>query len=131
MPIINAFNNIKDKPLQAVGGLWTGADDLRNLSSMQIGSGGSKVFRSDSSGIWLGASAFIDAPFSVDMEGNIIATTLSLSAYLTKTGTAQPLTGDIRVGTGANVKLDGANARMLVNDGTDDRILIGYQSGGF
>jgi len=30
-----------------------------------------------------------------------------------------------------NVKLDGANKRIIINDGTDDRILIGYQSGGF
>ena len=31
----------------------------------------------------------------------------------------------------ANIKLDGANKQIVVNDGTDDRILIGFQSGGF
>ncbi len=50
---------------------------------------------------------------------------------LKKAGTAQPLTGDIRVGTGANVKIDGANNRIVINDGSNDRILMGYQSGGF
>ena len=34
----------------------------------------------------------------------------------------------IRIG---NIKIDGKNQRIVVNDGTDDRILIGYQSGGF
>ena len=31
----------------------------------------------------------------------------------------------------ANIKLDGANKQIIINDGTNDRILIGYQSGGF
>ena len=30
-----------------------------------------------------------------------------------------------------SIKLDGENKRIIVNDGTNDRILIGYQSGGF
>ena len=34
------------------------------------------------------------------------------------------------LGTG-NIKLDGANKQIIINDGTNDRILIGYQSGGF
>jgi hypothetical protein len=49
---------------------------------------------------------------------------------LLKAGTSQNLTGDIRVGT-SNVKIDGDNKRILINDGSNDRILIGYQSGGF
>jgi len=49
---------------------------------------------------------------------------------LLKAGTTQNLTGDIRVGVG-NVVIDGANKRILINDGTNDRILIGYQLAGF
>ena len=49
---------------------------------------------------------------------------------LLKAGSSQTLSGDIQVG-GANVKIDGANGRILINDGSYDRILIGYQSGGF
>lgn len=49
---------------------------------------------------------------------------------LLKSATAQNLTGDVQVGTG-NVKIDGANKRIIINDGSNDRILIGYQSGGF
>ena len=33
--------------------------------------------------------------------------------------------------TTGSVVLDGANNRILINDGTVDRILIGFQSGGF
>lgn len=43
---------------------------LQNLTSQSTGSG-EKSFRADQSGIWLGASKFIDAPFSVDMLGNV------------------------------------------------------------
>jgi len=72
----------------------------------------------------------VDAPFSVDMEGNIVATTLALSTYISKTDTGQTLSGDVSVGSG-NVKIDGVNKRIIINDGTNDRILIGFQSGGF
>lgn len=201
---------------------------------------GDKVFGSSQSGIWLGAADFSGAPFSVDMEGNLIATSADLSGSgytkinifkqnavptsvsigdlwfdtddentlyraasvgadqiiageweevaspsitvfaqdsiptstavgdiwfdtnddnkpyradsvgadqitageweivddqraadaLLKAGTSQNLTGDIEIGTG-NVKIDGANKRIIINDGTNDRILIGYQSSGF
>jgi len=49
---------------------------------------------------------------------------------LLKAGSTQTLTGDIQVGE-SNIKIDGANKRIIINDGTNDRILIGYQSGGF
>lgn len=37
---------------------------------------------------------------------------------------------DIGVANG-NVYIDGANRRIIISDGTNDRILLGYQSGGF
>lgn len=49
---------------------------------------------------------------------------------LTKSDTGQTLTGNVNVGD-SKVLIDGANTRILINDGTNDRILIGYQSGGF
>lgn len=36
----------------------------------------------------------------------------------------------IRVGE-ANLTIDGENRRILLNDGTNDRIILGYSSGGF
>lgn len=32
---------------------------------------------------------------------------------------------------GTSIRLEGGNARIILNDGTNDRILIGSQSGGF
>ena len=37
---------------------------------------------------------------------------------------------ELNIGTG-NVKIDGANKRIIINDGSDDRVLIGYQADGF
>lgn len=91
---------------------------------------GDKVFGSDDNGIWLGAADFADAPFRVTMEGYIFASSLDLTAYVSKTDTGQTITGDVAVGDG-KVKIDGANKRIVINDGSYDRVLIGYDSGGF
>jgi hypothetical protein len=58
-----------------------GSQYLSDIAEMQIGFG-SSVFRADQQGIWLGASTFEDAPFSVDMDGNIVATGLTLSSLV-------------------------------------------------
>lgn len=36
----------------------------------------------------------------------------------------------IQIGT-SNIKIDGANRRIIISDGTTDRIIIGFLSGGF
>jgi len=128
--IVDAFNDVPDYQLNNPS---TYGKDTLNVAAMNVGFG-DKSFKSDDQGIWLGANFFEDAPFSVDMDGNITATSLDLTAYLSKTGTNQPMSGTIRLGTGtgtASIILDGGNKRIIINDGTNDRILIGYQSGGF
>lgn len=40
------------------------------------------------------------------------------------------ITGDVVVGDNG-VIIDGANKNIIVNDGSNDRVLIGFQSGGF
>lgn len=56
-----------------------GQQFLNAVENLQVGGGkGSKVMRVDQSGLWLGAETFADAPFSVDMDGNVVATSLSL-----------------------------------------------------
>ena len=52
-----------------------------NTGALAIGNG-SQVFRADRSGLWLGASAFTDAPFSVNMAGDVIATSITVSGYI-------------------------------------------------
>jgi len=44
--------------------------------------------------------------------------------------TAGTITTTLYLG-GANILLDGANNRIVINDGTVDRILIGQLTGGF
>ena len=95
MNIIEAFNDIKAKPLPQSRGI-DGLDYLDRVAGLQIGAG-SKVFRGDQSGIWLGASKFADAPFSVDMQGNIVASTATFGQYISKAGTSQALTGDFNL----------------------------------
>ena len=129
--IVNAFNDVPDQTLKPSTNTY-GKDTL-NVAAMQVGFG-DKSFKSDDQGIWLGANEFVDAPFSVDMDGNITATSLDLSGYLTKTDTNQPMSGTIRLGTGsgtASIILDGANKRIIINDGSYDRILLGYGAGLF
>lgn len=131
--MINAFNYVTPPATPQSNGLVNGQSYLDNVSAMQVGNG-SKVMRVDQSGVWLGAEVFDDAPFSVDMLGNVIATSASFSSYATttaallKAGTSQVLSGDFNIGTGAagsSVKVDGANNRIVINDGTTNRIVIG------
>jgi len=140
---------------------------------------GDAVFGSDNNGIWLGKADFTGAPFRVDMDGNLIATSATISGSihvfkqatiptsksvgdvwfdtddnnkvyraasvgadqitegeweavddqraadaLLKAGTSQTLSGDFVVGS-SSVKIDGINTRILINDGTTNRIVIG------
>ena len=109
MNSIDAFNDVKPKPLLSDGGLIGGKNYLDSIDAMQVGFG-SKVFRTDKSGIWLGGKKFSDAVFGVDMNGKIISKSLSGTAGIT---------------------INGTDRTIIVNDGTNDRILIGFQSGGF
>lgn len=85
---------------------------------------GNTVFGSDENGIWLGAAEFSNAPFSVDMDGNLIATSATFNQYLTKVGTSQSLTGDIEVGS-SNIVIDGANQRIIFYNSGVPELFIG------
>lgn len=113
------FTNISRKdPTYNTNVMVNGSQILNNLSKLSTGNG-NKVFRMDQRGIWLGASDFADAPFSVDMLGNIIA-----AGLLTASGQNQNFTGTINIGS-AQIKIDGVNGRIVINDGTTNRIVIG------
>lgn len=112
----NVFVDVKSReftPEQA-GGLG-----FSNLGSMQIGEG-SQVFRGDRSGIWLGANTFADAPFSVDMSGNLISTTATITGYArgfvstlawtaTDADTASWASGTIKTSDGTSYAIDSGN----------------------
>lgn len=118
-----AFKDVKRKSLPYNDGKVGGQDYLDRVAGMQVGEG-TKVLRADQSGFWLGAATFAAAPFSVDMEGNVTASSATLGQYLSKTGTSQNMTGDIDLGA-SNITLDGANKRIIINDGSNNRIVIG------
>lgn len=70
---------------------------------------GDEIFGSDRNGIWLGAADFADAPFNVDMDGQLVAKS-----------------------TNGKVVIDTPNSRILVyDDDGNARVLIGYQEDGF
>lgn len=72
---------------------------------------GDRVFGSDDNGIWLGSADFDDAPFSVSMDGEM---------------NLRPAGGEEE-----GLRLSGSDRTIIVNDGTDDRVLIGRLVGGF
>lgn len=66
---------------------------------------GDNVFGSDENGIWLGAADFEDAPFRVDMAGNVIAESATLGDYLEKATPGQVVSGEIIVGGSVDGKI--------------------------
>lgn len=41
------------------------------------------------------------------------------------------MAADSVINVGPNIKIDGKNKQIVINDGADDRILIGFDQGGF
>ncbi|OQB18149.1 MAG: hypothetical protein BWY14_00995 [Parcubacteria group bacterium ADurb.Bin192] len=52
--------------------------DVTNARSLRLGAGATAI-HGDQSGLWLGADKFLDAPFSVDMNGNMTATNVIIN----------------------------------------------------
>ena len=100
----------------------------KNSKELIVGNGKMTV---NGDGFFLGAEEFADAPFSVDYDGNMKSTTGIFSGE-TDWANVQAGTNANALNVGAgNVKIDGANKRIVINDGTNDRVLIGYLSGKF
>lgn len=84
MDEIDAFNYVTDIELEDPNGIIAGLNDLRRIAAMQIGSG-DRAFHGDQDGIWAGAERIADAPFSVDMDGNLLANSATISGSITAT----------------------------------------------
>jgi hypothetical protein len=83
--------------------------DSGYFKNIEVGAG-AKTFKMDERGQWMGASDFSDAPFRIDMQGNF---------YLYASDSS-----------GGYIKISADLQQIIVNDGTNDRILIGRQEGG-
>lgn len=81
---MNPFVDIEEMPVIPEEASGTSQS---NVGGISIGSG-SKSFRADSSGIWMGADTWAEAPFRVDMKGNMFAS----SAILTGSGYTKTVT---------------------------------------
>lgn len=144
--IIDPYSSYDMAPQQVANGVY-GNDFLNAVKSLQVGFG-TQVLRIDRQGLWLGAADFATAPFSVDMAGNMVATSLDLSAYL-QVGESltdiQALIGDISdidtnlgtitagnlVGltvTGGLIRTSTSGARVEI-DGTTDSLEVFDSSG--
>ena len=89
-----------------------------SFASMQIGEG-SKVFRGDQSGIWLGASEWADAPFRVNMEGALWATSLIISGYIPDGGAAADVNANAVTIDADMINISGATTFSSGYDPTD------------
>lgn len=56
-------------------------EQLNHVAYLQVGAG-DKSFKLDDEGFWVGARKFVDAPFSVDPDGNVIANSMTLTGYV-------------------------------------------------
>ena len=117
--IIEAFNYIDDKPIEPLTGKVAGLDQLNSVKTLQIGTG-AQAWHADQQGQWMGAEEFADAPFSVDMDGNLIASSATIGGgsqnfvstlawTATDADTATWGAGTIKVSGGTSYTISGGN----------------------
>jgi len=73
--IIDAYNNVPEYTLNPSS---KGIPDTLDVGRMNVGFG-DKSFKADSSGFWLGSNTFSSAPFRVDMDGAMTATSATIT----------------------------------------------------
>lgn len=115
MEIINPFKdqNIEIVDLPVAEDSRFGSSLLNSAKELQIGNG-SNVFRGDKSGIWLGAKTFALAPFSVAMDGSVIATGLTISGYIPTGGAAGDINANSTTISGGKITTGSISTDKLV-----------------
>lgn len=112
---MDAFNYVKDIPILEPTGKVAGLSQLNSVQTLQVGTG-AQAFHTDQQGQWQGATKFADAPFSVDMDGNMIASSLTATGYIAVGGAA----GDVNSGA---TTISGG--KITTNSIAADRIVTG------
>ena len=77
--IINPFTDIESIPLEQ-------QNSRNDYEQWSMGGGGANGMKADRQGLWFGARFFADAPFKVDMSGNVTAASLTLTGGTIKYG---------------------------------------------
>jgi len=80
--IINPFTDIPYATLSTPGNENSGSTFLSDLRELQVGQGGSNIFRADKDGIFLGGKTFALANFSVAMSGALKATSAEIDGKI-------------------------------------------------
>jgi hypothetical protein len=114
--IIQPYTNIPYIPFQNGDGTSrNGGQYFTNVKQLQVGYG-SSVFRIDRDGMWAGAEKYADAPWKVDWNGNMVASSIVLSGYIPTGGAA----GDVNSGS---VTISGG--KITANSIAADRMVTG------
>jgi hypothetical protein len=101
---VDPFENVSEPNFDSASAITqTSPQALSNIATISVGSG-TNVLRFDQNGLFMGANTFVSAPFSVSIAGVI---------------TSQSIQG------GNVITIDGGNARIIGNDGTNNRLVIG------
>lgn len=115
--IVNPFTNIKRALLSEVDDTSkNGGTYLSDLRELNIGNGGNNVFRADKNGIWLGSDKFSDAPFRVSMSGALIATSATISGFITVGGAASDVNSNSTTISGGKITANSISADKMVTN---------------
>jgi len=141
--IIQPYVNVPYIPLNEVDNTQrNGAQFFRNVKELSVGFG-AQVFRVDRNGMWAGAETFATAPWSVDWQGNMVASSITLSGYVPTGGALDDIgLGGITAGyinvsslsaisanigsvtsgtvTGALIRTSSTGSRVEIDGSTDD-----------
>ena len=109
--IIKAFNDIPRAPSLEQEGIG-GFSDLRRVAAIEVGTG-AVAFKADQSGIWLGAHKWADAPFRVDMEGNVVASSATMTGYIAAGGAASDVNAGVTTISGGKITAASITADRL------------------
>lgn len=88
---MKAFTNVDGRTISFDKTTNSGIEDLQRL---QVGSA-QNTFKVDRQGLWLGSDRYEDAPFKVDMNGNIFLS-VSPTTGVSPNITMRDANGDIR-----------------------------------
>jgi hypothetical protein len=106
--IVNPFNDI-------VPPVTTDNVDLKNdYNQWSMGGGGANGLKADSQGLWFGSRKFADAPFSVDMLGNVKANSIVLGGYIATGGAAADINANVTTISGGKITTNTINANAMV-----------------
>ena len=115
--IVNPFTNIKRALLSEVDDTSkNGGTYLSDLRELNIGNGGNNVFRADKNGIWLGSDKFSDAPFRVNMSGALVATSATISGFITVGGAASDVNSNSTTISGGKITANSISADKMVTN---------------